>query len=93
MTYFFSYTVWNEDSWLKEYAGKSLEEMNEMQEAEAANKENTDSGIEREASKQTKAVDAKNDTLPAKQVKSNPRVYFEIKIGKKNDKTVCYIMR
>lgn len=75
--------VWNEDSWLKEYAGKTMDEMNELQDADSTgDKENTEATGD--ASKQAKAVDTKNDSLPARKVKSNPRVYFEIKIGRRD---------
>lgn len=69
--------VWNEDSWLKEYAGKSLDEMNEIQNEE----DNPDQVVEQKASL---AADPKNENLPAKKFKSNPRVYMEIKIGKRD---------
>lgn len=73
--------VWNEDTWLKEYAGKSLEEMNELQDTEET--EANETGVS-DSAKPAKIVDSQNENLPAKKVKSNPRVFMEIKIGNRD---------
>jgi peptidyl-prolyl isomerase E (cyclophilin E) len=73
--------VWNEDTWLKEYAGKSLDEINEQQAAS----ESADTGKEpSENSKPAEATDTSDQTLPAKKFKSNPRVFMMIRIGRRD---------
>lgn len=71
--------VWNEDTWLKEYAGKTLDEINDLQDEE--NKDPSNTSMEK---KQTVVNDSQNEALPAKKFKSNPRVFMEIKIGKRD---------
>jgi hypothetical protein len=73
------YKVWADDAWLKEYAGKTLEEMNELQ----LDDDTSPAVIEKKAvanNKNEKVTITQN--LPAKKFKSNPRVYFEIRIGR-----------
>ena len=70
--------VWADDAWLKEYAGKTLEEMNDLQLEDGT----SSAIIEKQAvpnNKNEKVTVTPN--LPAKKFKSNPRVYFEIRIG------------
>lgn len=66
-----------EDNWLREYAGKTLDEMNQDQDGE----EQSSVVIEKKPTQVEKVTITEN--LPAKKYKSNPRVYFDIKIGKK----------
>jgi len=71
--------VWADDAWLIENAGKTLEEMNELQ----LDDDTSPAVIEKKAvanNKNEKVTITQN--LPAKKFKSNPRVYFEIRIGK-----------
>lgn len=79
--------VWNEDTWLKEYAGKTLEEINELQDEE--NKDPANTSLDK--SKTTVISDSQNEALPAKKFKSNPRVFMEIKIGKLKEKLESFI--
>ena len=70
--------VWADDAWLKEYAGKTLDEMNDLQLEDGTSA----AVIEKKAvtnNKNEKVTITSN--LPAKKFKSNPRVYFEIRIG------------
>ena len=72
--------VWADDAWLIENAGKTLEEMNELQ----LDDDTSPAVIEKKAvanNKNEKVTITQN--LPAKKFKSNPRVYFEIRIGKR----------
>jgi len=73
-----SKAIWTEDSWLKEYAGKTLEEMNDIQDDDEKANEN-------KANNQ-KVVELEKvpDNLPAKKFKSNPRVFFDVRIGKRD---------
>lgn len=68
--------VWTEDTWLTEYAGKIDEMKKEV-------------GTEDEPSSEAVKVtiqgrDTITESLPAKKFKNNPRVFFDIRIGKKD---------
>jgi peptidyl-prolyl isomerase E (cyclophilin E) len=86
----FNFLVWAEDNWLKDYAGKTVDEMNELniedQEDDAENgsanaeKSSAAAVIEKQAKLQKVTV---TESLPAKKVKTNPRVYMDIRIGKR----------
>ena len=84
--FFKNLQVWSEDSWLKEYAGKTAEEMNELHiedregSGEATGEISSAPVIEKSAKMQKVTV---TESLPAKKVKSNPRVYMDIRIGKR----------
>ncbi len=82
--------VWTEDSWLKEFAGKTLEEMDDLQDEndreEAAN-EKKKSGLATEADKKAQ------ENLPAKKFKSNPRVFMDIQIGKRDGGRIIIELR
>jgi len=76
--------IWTEDTWLKEYAGKSLEEMNELQ-GEEQKESDPNAIIERKATKVgAPATTPSVESMVAKKFKSNPRVYMEIKIGNRD---------
>ena len=75
-----SKAIWNDDNWLKDYAGKTLEEMNEMMEDEEKS-EGNDAAADK---KPAVTEDTQKDNLPAKKFKSNPRVYMDIRVGKKD---------
>ena len=71
-----SKAIWTEDSWLKEFAGKTLEEMDDIQDDEKK--------IESDDKNTAVESEKKVDNLPAKIFKSNPRVYMDIKIGNRD---------
>jgi peptidyl-prolyl isomerase E (cyclophilin E) len=77
----YSKAVWNDDDWLTEYAGKTLVAQ-EKQSDDATNKTNTDteSGGVNESSE----TDKSSENLPAKIFKTNPRVYLEVRVGKRD---------
>ncbi len=72
--------VWSEDSWLTEFAGKTLDEDNEDEESI----ELSSQLIEKNRLEKLEAEKQENDNLPAKIIKTNPRVYMDIKIGKRD---------
>lgn len=73
----FNKPVWNEDAWLTEYAGKTLDNEGDEDGNEEANEDKVGkTSVDMEAP-------AEIDNLPAKKVKTNPRVYLDIRIGKR----------
>jgi hypothetical protein len=66
---------------LREYAGKSLDEINELQSDEI-----TDESAVIEGKPSTNKIQKVtiSDGLPAKKFKNNPRVYFDIRIGRQD---------
>ncbi len=80
--------VWNEDTWLREYAGKTLEEINEL---EASSQENIiDSS---ETKNPSISANTSGEALPAKKFKSNPRVFMMIRIGRRDAGRVVIELR
>jgi peptidyl-prolyl isomerase E (cyclophilin E) len=83
--------VWNDDNWLREYAGKTVDGKSD-DENEDGNKMDVSGGggggaseAKGELEKKTKEEKAKYDeNLPAKKFKTNPRVFLDIQIGKKD---------
>ena len=71
--------VWNDDNWLNEYAGKTLAEQNESTKTEGKNEGDGEETVSKEAD-----ADTISENLPAKIIKSNPRVYLEIRVGKRD---------
>ncbi|CAF0924957.1 unnamed protein product [Brachionus calyciflorus] len=69
--------VWTEDTWLREYAGK----IDEMDQEASDNTETPPKQDKPQITFQGKETISEN--LPAKKFKNNPRVYFDIRIGKK----------
>ena len=76
----YSKAVWNDDEWLTEYAGKTLEQQ-EKKTSESAGKINGDDDEAKESSIET---DKSDENLPAKIFKTNPRVYLEVRVGKRD---------
>lgn len=70
--------VWNDDEWLTEYAGKTLE-----QDKLGTNSKSNEEKIEGDTEPDSSTTDKTTENLPAKIFKSNPRVYLEIKVGKR----------
>ena len=93
------YIVWSEDSWLREYAGKTLDGDQEAGGEQSPNDDDDEadatngSGVVIEKKAMTAAAAANattkmsamtvTESLPAKKFKNNPRVYFDITIGKR----------
>ena len=67
--------VWSEDTWLRKYAGKTLEE---------GEKAGDDGGGGGGGGETTAAEGEGGDGKPAAKRKANPRVYFNIRIGSEN---------
>jgi peptidyl-prolyl isomerase E (cyclophilin E) len=73
----FNRPVWNEDSWLTENAGKTIENDQEQNDEDEIGEQ------QMEISNVTSSNESANN-LPAKQFKTNPRVFMDIKIGKRD---------
>jgi len=65
--------VWSEDSWLKKYAGKTLEEG-----------EDSGSGEAKKSAEDSAGLDGESESAPPAKKKANPRVYLQIRIGSEN---------
>ncbi|CAE1316776.1 PPIE [Acanthosepion pharaonis] len=67
--------VWADDNWLREHAGETVtkKENEEEEQQQAAAAENTEIQQQQQ-----------NEEPPKKKMKSNPQVYFDIRIGSKN---------
>ena len=88
ISHFLKNLVWNQDNWLTEYAGKTLEgKENENEEGEEGESNNKNEPVVAEQK------EAQNENLPAKKVKTNPRVYFDIKIGKREARRIVIELR
>lgn len=75
------FIVWNDDAWLKEYAGKTLEDGGKAGSQDESSGEEEGEQGGGEVSKKNNGAEA---DLPAKKVKSNPRVFLDIQIAKKD---------
>ncbi|KAK2178542.1 hypothetical protein NP493_539g02052 [Ridgeia piscesae] len=62
--------VWSDDTWLKDHSGATLEK--------------TEEGTTEEGNLKRPQEEEDNTTQPAKRIKANPQVYFDINIGSKN---------
>lgn len=78
--------VWKDDDWLKEHAGKSLEEMNDLMrgggEGDGEGKNDTEKTSEEPKKNTSKTTITEN--FPTKKVKSNPLVFMQIKVGNRD---------
>lgn len=77
----YSKAVWNDDDWLTEYAGKTLVTQ-EKQNDDSVTKTNTDA--DNGGVNESSETDKSSENLPAKIFKTNPRVYLEVRVGKRD---------
>lgn len=70
--------VWNDDTWLKEYAGKGLQNEADNKDDSNDNESQIEESISTDAHKKNNGLSSEN------KIKKNPKVFMDIQIAKKD---------